>query len=589
MLGMSSRDLAHPDFDVDTIFQTAIPEIMAKGHWSGELEIQRKDGVRRTIESSSTVLKNRSGAVTGWVELTRDITDRKQVEKTRRLQALVMEQLDESVVVLDLNGDIIECNAKSLEIYRYTREELLGTQAISMLSLATEDEKKSFREQAIEAAQSAGTVEFSTSVLRKDGTAIDVEVTYSVLRDEDGTEFARILVTKDVTATKQAQRDLEIGRRRLEAVIEASGAGIWEQDSATGNTFIGPVLKELSGYGDAFTNDIKQWRNLVSPEDLPIYDARYKEWDGRKRKVEAEYRITNKNGETKWVRTRGEILGNKNQEMIEGIGLGWDVTAEKLREQRQEDLEKQLLQSQKMETLGTLTGGIAHDFNNILTPILGYPHLAQSDCQGDETLQKYLGRIVGGAERAKDLIRRILTFSRHIEPKRAQVSIEDIANEVVSLIEASAPPQVYVEVSCDSPDTTAMADAIQIHQALMNLCTNALQAMGDNPGILSVYVNALDLTQDQCEMDGLPITPGRYITIGVQDSGGGIAPEIANRIFEPFFTTRAVDEGTGLGLSVVHGIAEAHDGVITLDPNVELGAKFQIYLPAHTKEGGAAA
>lgn len=589
MIGMSSRDLAHPDFNVDSIFKNAIPEIMAKGHWSGELEIQRKDGTRRTIESSSTVLKDRSGAVTGWVELTRDITDRKQVENTRRLQALVMEQLDESVVVLDLKGDIIECNAKSLEIYGYAREELLGTNAVSMLAFGDESEKKAFREQAIEAAQNAGTIEFSTGILRKDGSVVDSEIMYSVLRDEDGTEFARILVSKDVTATKQAQRDLEIGRRRLEAVIDASGAGIWEQDSAAGEAFIGPILKELSGYGDEFTNDIKQWRNLVSPEDLPIYDARYKEWDGRKRKVDAEYRIITKGGETKWVRSRGEIVGNKNQEMIWGIGLGWDVTEEKLKEQRQEDLEKQLLQSQKMETLGTLTGGIAHDFNNILTPILGYAHLAQSDSQGDEKLQKYLGRIVGGAERAKELIRRILTFSRHIEPQQAEVCIEDIANEVISLIGASAPPQIYVEVSCDTANTTAMADSIQIHQALMNLCTNALQAMGDTPGILSVDVNALDLTQDQCEMDGLHITPGRYITIGVQDSGGGIDPEIANRIFEPFFTTRAVDEGTGLGLSVVHGIAEAHGGAVTLDPNSDLGAKFQIYIPAHTKKEAAAA
>lgn len=587
LIGMRSYDLAHPDFDVETVFKTAVPEIMANGHWAGELEIQTKDGIHKIIESSSTLLKDRDGNMTGWVELTRDITERKQVENTRKLQALVMEQLDESVVVLNLDGLVIECNEKSLEMYGYTREELIGTSAISMLAFTNDEEKIEFRRKAIQAAQEAGTVQFTTSVIRKDGVAIDAEVTYSVLRNESGAEFARLLVSKDVTAAKQAQRDLEVGRRRLEAVIEASGAGIWEQYSATGNTFIGPALKDLSGYGEAFTNDIERWRNLVKPEDLPVYDERYKEWDGRKRKVDAEYRIITKSGETKWVRSRGEIVGNKNQEMIWGIGLGWDVTEEKMKEQRQEELEKRFLQSQKMETLGTLTGGIAHDFNNILTPILGYAHLAQTDNQGNEAIQTYLERIVGGAERAKELIQRILTFSRHIEPKRSEVDIVSIAQEVGSLIEASAPPQINVEVTSDTREATAMADAIQIHQALMNLCTNGLQAIGESPGILAVHVGVQEIGHNHRDTERLQLALGRYVRVTVQDSGGGIDPEIAERIFEPFFTTRAVDEGTGLGLSVVHGIIEAHGGTITLDPSVTLGAKFEIYLPTHT-QGSAA-
>ena len=366
----------------------------------------------------------------------------------------------------------------------------------------------------------------------------------------------------------------------MEAVIAASRAGIWEMDAEKGSSYIGPALKEMTGYGKDFTNDTRAWRNLVNAEDLDIYDARHKGLGKEVKKVDAEYRITTKSGETKWVRSRGEILGNEKGDVVRGIGLSWDVTEEKMRALLQEELEKRLLQVQKMETLGTLTGGIAHDFNNILTPILGFAHVARSDSKDDENLQAYLDRIVSGAERAKDLIRRILTFSRHIEPARTEVSVRAIADEVVSLIKASAPPQVSIQLETDGDGATAMADAGQIHQALMNLCTNGLQAIGEQPGILAVRVSALELTEGTCMAEGLGLTPGPYISISVQDSGGGVDTAIADRIFEPFFTTRAVDEGTGLGLSVVHGIVEAHQGQITLDTRIDDGARFQIYLPA---------
>ena len=542
------------------------------------LPTKRKDGTEFIRHASISPIHNASGEVTHWLSISGDVTKQKKTEDLLRRQAIIMEQMHDAVLMTDMNGIIFNCNAGYAKLSGYDRKDLIGKNSRDILPDLEDDPK--ILEDMI-ATVTAGKTWFGENRLRRRaGTVIIVESSVTPIMPDSGEVTSTVVVCRDITERKQAQQELEISRQRIEAVIEASRAGIWEMDIVKGRTFIGPVLKELSGYGDPFADDIKEWRNLVDPEDLHIYDSRYENWGGKRKMVDAEYRIKTKSGETRWVRSRGEMFGNKNGEMVRGIGLGWDVTEEKNRELRQEELEERLIQAQKMETLGTLTGGIAHDFNNILTPILGYAHLARSDNKDNEQLQAYLDRIIGGADRARELIRRILTFSRQIEPARSNVNIQAIISEVFSLITSSAPPQVDIQLTTDDSKTMALADAVQIHQALMNLCTNGLQAIGENSGTLSVTVNTPALTKEDCESKKLAIEPGRYIGISVQDSGGGIDPAIAERIFEPFFTTRAIDKGTGLGLSVVHGIIEAHQGTIFLDTGAGRGARFQIYLPA---------
>lgn len=704
LIGMDSRKLVSPDIDADTLFERVIPEIMSEGHWSGELEIRRKDGTLRQIEISSTLLRDRKGEIKGWVELNRDITERKalekelrrqaiimermndgvaiadlngnildcntgyarllgydnkneivgqssrqywldwqddpkmldklvstvtagktwtsenrmrrrngkelfvdtsitpliqsdgiveasivvcrditerkQIENARRLHFLVMEQLEEAVLITDLDGVIIECNATTENILGFNRVDLVGQPAISLLATGNPTERQAWRDEMLSELKTNHSVQVEQTVRRKDGAVRDVQITYGSLADEAGEEFARVVVAKDITDAKQTAQDLEISRIRVEAVIEASRAGIWEMDIVEGRTYIGPALKTLSGYGDSFADDIGQWRKLVHPDDLHIYDSRFEDWDGKKKKVDAEYRIINKGGEIKWVRSRGEMFGNEKGEMVRGIGLGWDITEERQKELRQEELEQRLLQSQKMETLGTLTGGIAHDFNNILTPILGYAHLAKADCGDQEDLQSHLQRIISGADRAKELVRRILTFSRQIEPARAEVDIQAIAREVFSLIAASAPPLVDITVTSDGKDARALADSTQVHQALMNLCTNSIQAIGEGPGTVSLDVSVKWISAKEKPSAGFGLTEGKYVCVNIRDTGPGIDPGIRDRIFEPFFTTRDLDEGTGLGLSVVHGIVEAHGGTIKLNETITDGTQFDIYLPA---------
>lgn len=247
-----------------------------------------------------------------------------------------------------------------------------------------------------------------------------------------------------------------------------------------------------------------------------------------------------------------------------------DITA--LRE-----LEKQLRQAQKMEAIGTLAGGIAHDFNNILSPILGYTELVLERLPPGGEEHNLLSEVQNASRRAVDLVRQILTFSRQGEQERKPVRIHLIVKEALKLLRASIPSTITIKQNVEDCGLI-LADPTQIHQVLMNLCTNAYHAMRDKGGEMEVGLSVVDLSTT-VEWDDLPLPPGRYVKLHVRDSGCGMTKDLQERIFEPYFTTKNKGEGTGLGLSVVLGIVQNHDGHITVDSEPGQGTEFQVYLP----------
>ncbi len=270
---------------------------------------------------------------------------------------------------------------------------------------------------------------------------------------------------------------------------------------------------------------------------------------------------------------------------IEGFtGIVLDQTAQAIAQQEKTQLEYQLHQSQKMEAIGTLAGGIAHDFNNILMAIIGYTEISIADISPNTLLCNNLKRILNAGKRARDLIRQILTFSRQTNRELLPISIQSIVKEALKLLRASLPSTIKIETRFDS-NAAAMADPTQIHQILINLCTNASHAMQEQGGTLKVSLEDTDLTASFCS--GYPdITPGRYINIRIADTGVGIPPDIVKKIFEPFFTTKERNKGTGLGLAVVHGIVKSHNGLITVSSDTGVGTTFDVYIPvaAHLPE-----
>jgi PAS domain S-box-containing protein len=272
-----------------------------------------------------------------------------------------------------------------------------------------------------------------------------------------------------------------------------------------------------------------------------------------------------------------------------------DITERVQAEEEKEHLQAQLRQSHKMEAIGTLAGGIAHDFNNILGIIVGNTELAMDDVPETNPARDNLNEVHKACLRAKDLVRHILSFARRTEQARIPVRISSLFKESLKLLRSSIPTTISMDqnISCESD--TVLADPTQIDQVVINLCTNAAHAMAEEGGILEVSLQNVELgmgdtglqkdegpfgvRHGQSQIGSSSLAPGNYVRLTVRDTGPGIEPQFIDRIFDPYFTTKEADEGTGMGLSVVHGIVKSHGGAITVDSEPGKGATFQVFLP----------
>jgi signal transduction histidine kinase/ActR/RegA family two-component response regulator len=259
-----------------------------------------------------------------------------------------------------------------------------------------------------------------------------------------------------------------------------------------------------------------------------------------------------------------------------GKVVGYVVSVKDMTDYKQ--LEDKLLQSYKMEAIGTLAGGIAHDFNNILAAVMGYADLAMAMTE-NEQVRNNLVKVRTAGERATELVKQILTFSRQGEQEAKPLLIKLIVKEALKLIRASLPATIRIEQTL-SAASYVMADPTQIHQIVMNLCTNANYAMKADGGVLEVTLTDVDIDEDaMSDFSGLS-RPGRYVRLSVSDTGTGIPPEILGRIFDPFFTTKPEGQGTGMGLSTIHGIVKSYNGDISVYSRVGQGTAVRVFIPA---------
>jgi nitrogen-specific signal transduction histidine kinase/CheY-like chemotaxis protein len=254
---------------------------------------------------------------------------------------------------------------------------------------------------------------------------------------------------------------------------------------------------------------------------------------------------------------------------------------EKMVEERTQELakyERQLQQVLKIQAIGTLAGGIAHDFNNILFPIVGYTELTMDEVPEDSVAYNNLEEILKAANRAKDLVQQILTFSRQSGQERKPVKVQSVIIEALKLLRASIPASIEIIHKIDDDCHPVMGDATQIHQVIMNLCTNAYQAMQEKGGMLEINLSEVDVGYDET-VEKIGMQPGRHLQLLVIDEGCGMDAAVLERIFEPYYTTKEQGKGTGLGLSVIHGIVKNHRGDITVTSSPGKGTTFKVYLP----------
>ena len=392
---------------------------------------------------------------------------------------------------------------------------------------------------------------------------------------------------RQLRRVETGERALRDSEERYALAMEGANEGHWDWNLESDQLFLSSKMKMLEGKDeDHATTTRAAWNatTLVHVDDRARFSAAIKDHlEGRTPSFECEYRVEQRNGDWRWLLARGRCLRDAAGKPYRFVGSAIDVTDQKQAQADKEHLEAQLRQSQKMEAIGTLAGGIAHDFNNILGAILGYGELAQERAVHDSALRRYLDNVMHAAGRAKMLVDRILGFSRSGLGERAHVHVQSVIEESLELIAASLPANIRLEKKLDAGDAALIGDSTQLHQVAMNLCTNALHAM-EAGGTLTVLLERIRLAEGRSLSRGA-LSPGSYARLVIQDTGTGIPSAVVERIFDPFFTTKGIGEGTGLGLSLVHGIVTDLGGGIDVKTTVGHGTRFEIWLPITAETG----
>ena len=296
-----------------------------------------------------------------------------------------------------------------------------------------------------------------------------------------------------------------------------------------------------------------------------------------------ELEIYHKNGQVHRLEVTQEPVFDKHGQVTAVEGIAHDISKRLLAEKELVKAQERLQQSQKMEAIGTLAGGIAHDFNNILMAIVGYTEITQLDLPEGSKGWQNLQAVRNAAHRATELVKQILTFSRQAEKEKKPLLLQTLAKEALKLLRFSIPSTIEIKESIDPNCDAILANPTQMHQILMNLCTNSYYAMRKKNGVLAVSLTEIDISPDNY-IANLDLKPGKHLRLEVSDTGSGIAKDKLVRIFEPYFTTKPKDEGTGLGLSVVHGIVNSHGGHIIVYSEIGQGTTFHVYLPTISKQ-----
>ena len=413
------------------------------------------------------------------------------------------------------------------------------------------------------------------------------EKTYHVIVDAlkpaHGPTNGYIHIMRDITEYKKAEEALRESEQRYQSIINASPDNITITDIEGKILMISPAGLTMFGYGSdtevlgesvadhlaledrdrALSNLALKAHGLLSGQD--------------------EYRGLRKDGSTFDIEVKSDFIRDDEGKPVRVVVIVRDITGRKKAEEERKNMQSQLQQAQKMEAIGTLAGGIAHDFNNILGAILGYAEIAQEDCRSGSVNPSDLDQVIQAGNRARELVKQILAFSRQAESQKIPLQPTVIVKESIKLLRSLLPTTIEIRQDIDPEADLVLADPTQIHQIIMNLCTNSFHAMEDTGGTLSISLRNKVLTPQ--DLSSVPhVQPGRFVQLSVTDSGPGITQDILEKVFDPYFTTKEAGKGTGMGLAIVHGIVKSFGGFAVCRSDIGRGTVFEISLPSLLKK-----
>ena len=546
------------------------------------------DGVLRHVSICGEPVFDAAGAFTGYRGIARDITARKQAEaEQREVQHLLDSMIEHMPIAVQLKAvaddlRVVMWNRAAETLYGVPRAEAIGRTARDLWPGAAADRIDAADQDLIKAG---GVQDFpDRPALSRHRGALRLDMRKRLLRDQAGNPSHILVIADDITARKRQEQDLQ----RLRVAMDATTDGIYLADRASMSyLYVNQAAACMSGRPHAQImaqgpeGAIGKPRAEIERDYDAIIESGVPEppWESLRQRPD---------GSHAWIEFHRHAQQSEQGWMI--IAVVRDITARKQAEAVRDSLELALRESQKMEAIGTLAGGIAHDFNNIIGAILGNVELARQDVT-DPRAQESLDEIRKAGFRARSLVRQILTFSRRQPTQRMPTSLPAVVEESVRLLRATLPARVQIESHCDEQTPEVLADVTQLQQVLINLGTNAAYSIGSRTGRIGIEVSAAML--DDSALRGSPhlgqLQPGCFARINVSDTGQGMDAAMLEHIFEPFFTTKPVGEGTGLGLSVAHGIMRSHDGAILAYSTPGQGSRFELYLPATQAPAVAAA
>lgn len=563
-LSLLYSDSLHVDKQQER-FTQLFQQLEDKGSVSGQIQVCFKNGSVEpfSIKASRIEWHDQIGMIAVYSPLSGEAGLQLLQESEERFRAIT-NSLQDAILIMDGKGLISFWNPAAESIFGYKEEEILGRNLHHLLAPERYHRvhDKAFKHFTKTGQGRAINRTLELEAVHRDGHEISIELSLSKYETID--QYHTIGIIRDITARKKSEEELRESEARFRALHNASFGGIAIHDFGV-ILDCNQGLSEMTGFSedeligmDGLFLIAPEWREMVRENIAAGFEASY-EAEGLR-----------KDGSNYPLYLRGSNIPYKGRQLR--VTEFRDISEQKL-------LEAKLVQAQKMEAIGTLAGGIAHDFNNILAGILGYVDLSSKVTPESSPAGPFLKKALKGLSRAKDLVKQILAFSRLGESEMDIVELTPLVEEVVKLLLPSLPSNITIEQAVPADVMAVRADSTQLHQILMNLLTNAVHAMEEHGGVLSITLENTELSA--MDVQGhIGLRPGFYVRISVRDTGPGIPAEVLERIFDPYFTTKSVGKGSGLGLAIVHGIIKNYGGHIAVESEPGKGAAFHVYLQA---------
>ncbi len=555
------------------------------------------------LSATASVLRNSRGDIVGAIECIRNNTERKQMEddlrESQQRLADIINFLPDATLVIDRDGKVVAWNKTIEDMTGVRHEDILGRGDYEyalpfygkrrpiLVDMALHPEEN-IKKDYVSTKWHGDTLVGESYMPNLHGGEFYMLGTASPLYDTKGAIVGAIETIRDITARRKMEEALIAEREKLASILDGTPVPafvidregrviLWNKsnESYTGRTkedMLGKRIDLSFLHRDENTPSLAELMLTMTDDDIMKV---YGRMGVRKSEVLADaLELTGSiflRGEERVISVQSKRIAGANDDIIGVIQTALDIT-------ERVNLEKQFRQAHKMQAIGTLAGGIAHDFNNILSAIMGYTELYKMQVSDRPRVYNGMEEVLKAAKRAKALVQQILTFSRQTAQEKKPIMMVPIVKEVAKFLRASLPSTIEIKHSLSVCADIIMADPTQMHQVMMNLCTNAGYAMKETGGVLEIGLKEVLIGKD--EKRRFPsLVIGRYLELSVRDTGHGISGDHLERIFEPYYTTKSKGEGTGLGLAVVHGIIRDHGGEIKVYSELGKGTVFQLFLP----------